>query len=159
MAKRGRKTKLELDPTVIERIVLFLKGGNTRRASALASGISEARFYDWMKRGETEEKGEFREFREAVTQAEAEAEVFMVDSIRVAARPHDVVEYETLTLPDKTTRTVEKRKRVHRPEMAIEWLKRRRRAEWGDSLDIRKLDDETLLRLLSRDDPSGAMGK
>jgi len=31
---------------------------------------------------------------------------------------------------------------------AESWLKRRRRADYGDTLDIRKIDAETLLRLL-----------
>lgn len=35
------------------------------------------------------------------------------------------------------------------PKEALEWLKRRRRLDYGDSLDIRKLDDDTILRLLS----------
>lgn len=35
------------------------------------------------------------------------------------------------------------------PKQALEWLKRRRRLDFGDTIDIRKLDDDTLLRLLS----------
>lgn len=31
---------------------------------------------------------------------------------------------------------------------SIEWLKRRRRADYGDTLDVRKIDAETLLALL-----------
>jgi hypothetical protein len=41
---------------------------------------------------------------------------------------------------------------------AESWLKRRRRAEWGDSLDLRKLDDDTILRLLSLEAGSPPQG-
>ncbi|RYX83957.1 hypothetical protein EON83_12530 [bacterium] len=71
----------------------------------------------------------------------------MVDSIRIASRPHEVIESETITLPDGTKRTVEKRKQVHKPEMALEWLKRRRREEWGDNVRL-DVDDE-ITRLLA----------
>ncbi len=35
------------------------------------------------------------------------------------------------------------------PKYALEWLKRRRRVEWGDKIEISKLDDDTLLRLFA----------
>lgn len=31
---------------------------------------------------------------------------------------------------------------------SLEWLKRRRRTEWGDTIDVSKLSDEQLLRLI-----------
>lgn len=169
MAKTGRKSKLELDPQVTEKIVLLLKGGNTREVAARAAGISKARFYDWMKRGSQQEKGEFRDFRDAVMRAEAEMAVVMVGSIRKAA-----VGYPTKTTRTKSWVEVVRRddgepltdaqgkvQTVHLSETvttesnefdwkaAESWLKRRHRADWGDSLDVKKLDDETVLRLLA----------
>ena len=61
-------------------------------------------------------------FSDAVTRAESEAEFYLVQCIRNAA-PTDWRAGESL-------------------------LKRRFRAEWGDTLDLRKLDDATILRLL-----------
>jgi hypothetical protein len=38
---------------------------------------------------------------------------------------------------------------------ALEWLKRRRRAEWGDRIDITKLTNEQIIALLEEDGDSG----
>ncbi len=67
---------------------------------------------------------ENRTFSDAVTHAEAIAEVGHVGVLAKSAISGDW-------------------------RASLEWLKRRRRIEWGDTLDIRKLDDETLLRLLT----------
>jgi hypothetical protein len=70
---------------------------------------------------------ENRTFSDAVEIAESTAEVGYVAVLATAAQKGSV-------------------------RAAIEWLKRRRRPEWGDKLDITKLDDETLLRLLGSED-------
>ncbi len=175
MAKRGRKTKL--DAGVTERIILLLKAGNTRRAAAESSGIHIDTFYSWLNQGALDASAldttEFSEFSDAVMKAESETEILMNEAIRKAARGYDApsrrVKTRTLTEivrkpdgkpvlgKDGNPLTVEVTQtevteivgfQFH-PNMAVEWLKRRRRAEWGDSLDVRKLDDETLLRLLA----------
>lgn len=38
---------------------------------------------------------------------------------------------------------------------SLEWLKRRRRTEWGDAIDVSKLTDDQLLRLLKAAEGSG----
>ena len=63
-------------------------------------------------------------FRDSVTRAEAQAEVKHVGALMVAAMKGDW-------------------------RASLEWLKRRRRAEWGNSLDLSSLDDATILRLLA----------
>lgn len=65
----------------------------------------------------------YRTFRTQVEEAEAVAERGMTEVVRRAASKGEW-------------------------KAAIEWLKRRRRADWGDSIDVRKVDDDTLLRLL-----------
>lgn len=97
-------------------IVEALKMGNTRTASWQYAGVSHQTFYRWLH--------ENVKFCEAVTRAEATAEVGHVGVLAQAAIGGDW-------------------------RASLEWLRRRRRVEWGDSIDIRKLDDDTLLRLLA----------
>jgi hypothetical protein len=63
----------------------------------------------------------FPEFSESVTRAEGACAALMAATIYQAAREQ------------KDWRAAES------------WLKRRRREEWGDSLDLRKLSDEDLI--------------
>lgn len=108
-----------------QAIVDALKMGNTRTASWQYAGVSHQTFYNWMR--------DNLKFLEAVTRAEATAEVGHVGVLAHAAIGGDW-------------------------RASLEWLKRRRRVEWGDSIDIRKLDDDTLLRLLATEEGSGEAG-
>jgi transposase len=75
----GRPTKLT--PRVQERIVRLIEAGSYAEPAARAAGISASTFYSWMERGELEDDGIFREFREAIKRAEAEAEVRAVNVV------------------------------------------------------------------------------
>lgn len=108
-----------LTPAVQARICEALKAGNTRRAAALFGGIDERTFYEWLKRG-TEptytrggklKAGEdvYVQFVQAVTQAEADCEVWHVANV--------------------------KRHATDDWRASIEWLKRRRRDEWSERID------------------------
>lgn len=78
----GRESKL--NPVVQRRIVNSLKAGNYEQTAARAAGIGVSTYYRWLENGE--DKGEdnlpehepYREFREAVTRAIAEAEEVLV---------------------------------------------------------------------------------
>lgn len=70
----GRKTKYT--PGTVNKICSYLKKGNTKKVSALLSGINEDTFYDWMAK--------FPEFSESVKKAEAEAEESKIRTIREA---------------------------------------------------------------------------
>jgi transposase len=78
----GRPTKLT--PQVHERIVGLIEAGSYAEPAARAAGISASTFYSWMERGELEEDGIFREFREAIKRAEAVAEVSAVKVVTSA---------------------------------------------------------------------------
>ena len=78
----ARPTKLT--PETQERIVRAIRAGNYADAACRAAGVGQTTFYRWMQRGEAEAEGPFREFRDAVRQAEAEAEVFAVATVRKA---------------------------------------------------------------------------
>lgn len=104
---------------VAQAIFDKLSKGVTRTAAAEAAGISREAFYDWTR--------EYDTFLDGVLKAEAEAEAVYTQSIYDAAVGEGV---------NKDWRAGET------------WLKRRRRADYGDTLDIRKVDAETLLALL-----------
>ena len=168
----GRKSKLNED--VVKKITDALRVGNTRRAAAQAAGVSEQTLYNWLETGKSAKSGQFFEFFESVTRAEAECEVQNVAILKKAAagwdtrttrtKTHTVKEVTTdssgkpipgpngepLQTVTTQTETVVTEGREFDWRAALEWLKRRRRMDWGDSLDLRKLDDETLIALLEK---------
>jgi transposase len=80
----ARPTKLT--PELLDRITLAIRAGNYAKTACEMVGIGETTFYRWMEEGEKDTgKKEFREFRESIKRAEAEAEVRSVALIRQAA--------------------------------------------------------------------------
>ena len=78
----GRPTKLT--PVVHERVVQAIRAGNYAEAAARAAGISPSTYYRWLERGAEEKRGIYRDFSDAVEQAEADAEVHAAAVIRKA---------------------------------------------------------------------------
>ena len=72
----GRPSKLT--PEVTKRLTEAVRAGNYYEAACAYAGIHHSTFRKWMQKGETAKSGKFREFFEAVTRAEYEAEVRMV---------------------------------------------------------------------------------
>lgn len=64
-------------PERVQRIVETLRGGNTRRAAAWAGGIEVETFHQWLRR--------YPAFSDAVKAAEADAELAMVERVRLAS--------------------------------------------------------------------------
>lgn len=85
-ARRGRPTKL--NPETTSTIVTLIRAGNTVEVAADAAGINRATFFDWMDRGTRTAARDrpYREFREQVERARAEAETILVAQIQKAAR-------------------------------------------------------------------------
>lgn len=80
-AKMGAPTKLT--PEIENKIVQYIEVGNYAYIAAIASGISEKTFFNWMKAGEDENAPEpFRTFYERVKEAEAKTEIVTVGLIR-----------------------------------------------------------------------------
>jgi len=73
MKKIGRPSKLNAKSK--ERLLEALRVGNFREVAAEYAGIGTTTFYRWMEKGESEEKGEYRDFREAVIAVETQTEV------------------------------------------------------------------------------------
>lgn len=80
-----------LTPERQDKITALIKAGVPNATAAEASGTSETAFYRWMERGDDPEETDprYREFREAVIRARAEAEAAMVANIRLHARNGD----------------------------------------------------------------------
>lgn len=96
-----------------------VKRGTPIEAACGVLGITRETFYNW--------KEEREEFLYMFLRAYAEAEEYFT-SILYDATKHPVgsIEYKA----------------------ALEWLKRQRRASWADTLDVRRIDEGVLLRLL-----------
>ncbi len=68
----------KLNPEITKRLTEAIRSGNYYEAACGYAGIHYSTFRKWMQKGETAKSGKFREFFEAVTRAEYEAEVRMV---------------------------------------------------------------------------------
>lgn len=79
--QRGRLTKLT--PELQEKIVKAVSLGNYIETSAAYAGVNKQSLYTWMKRGNRQKKGPFRDFLDAIKKAMAEAEIRDLENIRV----------------------------------------------------------------------------
>lgn len=77
----------KLTPEVTDQITRLIRVGNTVEIAAAAAGISRSTFFAWMDRGKKSgaSNAPYREFREAVGQARAEAEAVLVGRVSKAA--------------------------------------------------------------------------
>jgi transposase len=90
-ARTGRTPLLTAELT--KRLCKMLQQGSFRNRAAVACGIGESTFYRWLElstertvNGKTRRaRPEYVEFREAIEEAEAVAEQFLVTTIRTAA--------------------------------------------------------------------------
>ena len=77
MARRvGRPSKLT--PERIAKVLEALRAGNYVEAACGYANVSVSTFYRWLERGEQESKGQYREFREDIKKAQADAEAAIV---------------------------------------------------------------------------------
>jgi len=63
---------------VQKRLCDAIRAGNYYEAACAYAGIDYSTFRRWMKKGEEQKRGKYREFCEAVTRAELEAEARLV---------------------------------------------------------------------------------
>lgn len=101
----------KLTPETHSLIVEAILHGATYKDAAEAAGVSYDTFNEWMKAGAEAKGGKFFEFSEAVKAANAQCAVNFTRVIQTAAAKGDA-------------------------KYALEWLKRRRRSEWGDNVDL-----------------------
>jgi hypothetical protein len=80
----ARPTKLTKEVT--DKICLAIRAGNYAKVAAAMAGVGETTYYRWLELSEeSNAKKEYREFRESIERAEAEAEVAAIARIRQAA--------------------------------------------------------------------------
>lgn len=129
--KVGRRSKL--NKAIADRIIEAVRGGAYNDQAAAAVGIGHATFYRWLEVGEADIEADtgslHRYLREGLTRAQAECELEMIAVVRSAALP-GVAE---VALPNG--RVVEI-KTPGDPRMAIEYLKRKHPARWGNRAQV-----------------------
>lgn len=86
----GRKTKLT--PPLQQKLVQALRAGNYIETACEYAAIHPDTYYEWMKRGESDAPSNqiYREFRRAVKEARAAAEIECVARIRMAGSKGNV---------------------------------------------------------------------
>lgn len=107
----------KLTPEAKASIVEAILHGCTYKDAAESAGVEYNTFNEWMKKGADAKSGAYREFNEAVGVANAQCAVNFTRIIQTAAAKGDA-------------------------KYALEWLKRRRRSEWGDNVDVTSAGDK-----------------
>lgn len=125
---RPSKLTPETQNTIVEAIL----HGCTYKDAAEAAGVHYDTFNEWMKAGTENKRGKFFEFSEAVQAANAQCAVNFTRVIQTAAAKGDA-------------------------KYALEWLKRRRRSEWGDNVDVTTGGEKvTAIRIIKASDDRSA---
>lgn len=76
---------LTLTPELCGLICQAIREGNYREVAAKWAGVPVRTFLRWCARGKKEESGPYRDLWHAVLEAEADAEIKMVDAVMKAA--------------------------------------------------------------------------
>jgi len=124
----GRPSKLT--PARRLAIVERIAAGATPEVAAECEGVDGATHYRWMQRGASEEEGDYRDYREAVTRARAEQEQAMLADIRDALTPGEHGG------PDWRAKAW--------------YLERTQRGRYGASLDVSAKVEDALERAIER---------
>jgi hypothetical protein len=80
---RQKGDRGKLTPARQEKLLSYVRQGCTLRAAALKAGIHERTFYLWREKGEKARTGKYREFVDALEEAQAHAEVALVTSLKL----------------------------------------------------------------------------
>ena len=89
MKKTGRKTRLEIQPKLLEELCEILLSGNTIRTACQTMGLSESTFHDYIRRGDPSQPAHeprFAQFSQAITRARAEGKRELVRLVAKAAK-------------------------------------------------------------------------
>lgn len=137
----GRPTKL--DSEMHKRIIGLVRAGNYIETAASASGVPRVKLYDWLKRGNKEAIGQYRDFVEAFHSAESESEAIALQSIAKAGQGDEVtiVKEKFGADGELVERTTERRREKN--WTAAAWrLERRFPAKWGKRFRVDPEDGE-----------------
>lgn len=78
--------KLKLNQEMIEKAYKYIAAGNYVETVCEYLGISKNTWYVWLRKGEKQKQGVYRDFYDAIKKAEAEAEMRNVAIIQKAAQ-------------------------------------------------------------------------
>jgi hypothetical protein len=126
-----------------QTILDLLRAGNTRKTAWEVAGVAKETFQRWIDESPT--------FRAAVTAAEAQAEADYAAAIRAAALGGQLRKRKILQYPDGRV-AMEEERTAPDWRAAAHWLDRRKQT-WRVTkpVDLRKLSDDQLIRLLEED--------
>ena len=82
---RGRGRPSKLTPIVRDKLIQAIKVGSHLNAACAYAGVDYSNFRRWMRKGESQTKGEFCDFRDAIRISEAELEIRLVATWQQAA--------------------------------------------------------------------------
>ena len=134
-AKAGRKTKYN-DETVA-KFLKAIAGGSTRKDACGHAGFSEDTLAAWLKR--------YPDFSDKVTRAEADAAVLHAANIQRCALGGQTIRTKVVekTRPDGSTeKTTITELMPPDGRLSLEWLARRRSAEWAKTQTIKHADPD-----------------
>jgi hypothetical protein len=117
----------KLTNEIIEAVSTSVLHGASFTDSVVAAGVKYDTANEWFTRGEREGKGLYFQFFQKITQSQATCAVNMVRVIQQAAAKG---EYRA----------------------ALEWLKRRRREDWGDAVDVTSGGEKIVISIKGFDD-------
>ena len=116
-----------LTPEVQAKIVEAVKAGNYKHVAAAYAGVPRGTFFQWMDRGRRQKTGRYKDFYDAITEAEAIAESNNVVTIALASK---------------------------NDWKASAWLlERSKRTRWGAHISVdgmRELSDDQLLEIIAQ---------
>src|SRR5579862_9343198 len=84
MAKAGRPSKLT--PENAQRVLDCIRAGNYLETAAAYAGISKSSLFSYLRRGNRQRRGKYRDFLEAVERALAESEIRDVLTVERASK-------------------------------------------------------------------------
>lgn len=144
----GRRRILEVDPQIQDQMIKLLQGGVTEKDMCHTLGIGVSTFYTWLKLGEQGNE-DYRPFYELIMKARAAARVTATVALRrgfteteTTSESNEVFEETRVDKNGtpynyrKTTRRLTKTQNPPDWRAALEYLKRRDPAEWGDKMRI-----------------------
>lgn len=103
----GRPPKLT--PELIAKIAEVVRAGCYLDTASRYCGVSKASFHDWMKRGHEQKRGIYRQFLDALEQAQAAADVRDHARLMKAGEKdwRSIAEHLRLRNPDRYSRRTE----------------------------------------------------
>lgn len=132
----GRPTKLT--PAVQRAVCEQIERGLHLDDAAIMGGIGRTTFYTWMAKGDAQKRGRYRDFRNAVEAAKAQAAAFLIGLIEQAAeRGSESVEIVTNFEADADGEMIPVSKRETKRKSPRDWraalalLERREPARYG----------------------------